>query len=158
MKSFQRILFATDFSEAAEPACTLAINLAREEGAELIVFHAYEDSIPYEGGWYVPDMRPELEWRLKQVPARDAGVPVRRILRRGAPAALIVECADSEQCDLIVIGTHGRTGLAHLLLGSVAESVVRTANCPVLTVRQTAAGRGVSGDVASEATTPCVPV
>ena len=79
--------------------------------------------------------REALAVRLCEVQSPDAKVPVEHRLEEGNPVAEILRVAQESQCDLIVMGTHGRTGLAHLLMGSIAEPVVRKATCPVLVVK-----------------------
>ena len=94
-------------------------------------------------GWvYIPDPRPELASALEE-DANDPSVSVEPVLHPGPPAETIVWYAREHDCDLIVMGTHGRTALKHLLLGSVAEKVVRRAHCPVMTVRHHAADEPV---------------
>ena len=138
------ILAATDFSEAAERAADFARDLSRRFRAQLHLLHVVvilED----------PHIEEEHRHRLEQLVAtgdearrRDlesgsdhqAGLEVTPHMVRGlAPAEVIVETASSTGCELIVVGTHGRRGLSHLFLGSVAERVVRTSKLPVLTVR-----------------------
>lgn len=134
MTGFTHILFATDFSESSELACARAVDLARQCGAKLTVIHAYAEPLMAEGFAYVPDVRPELEAHLARVAEDEPNVDVKRVLLVGTPAETIVEYAREHECDLIVIGTHGRTGLLHMLMGSVAETVVRLAECPVMVV------------------------
>ena len=139
MTGFTNILHPTDFSEASELACERAVDLARQCGAKLTLLHAYANPVAVEGGWALPDPRPELEDALSLVANEDQSLAVVRVLRMGTPAESIIEYAREHNCDLIVMGTHGRTGLSHLLMGSVAERVVRFAPCPVMVVRQQAA-------------------
>ncbi len=136
------ILCPTDFSHDAARALEVATDLARQNDATLLLLHV-ADTLGPEGatfGQVATELQPEghvhrLEGLLRQQLPADAGVPVRFLLREGDPAAEIVGVATSERCDLIVSGTHGRTGLSHLLMGSVAERVVRTSPCPVLVVK-----------------------
>jgi nucleotide-binding universal stress UspA family protein len=134
MTGFTHILHATDFSESSERACAKAVDLARQCGAKLTVIHAYVAPFMSEGFAYVPDVRPELEEQLDHVAEGEPNVEIDRVLRVGTPAETIVDYAREHNCDLIVIGTHGRTGLMHVLMGSVAEKVVRLAACPVMVV------------------------
>lgn len=146
MNSFHKILVPLDFSEHSERAVQLAAELARRYQAPLTLFHVYE-LVPYaapEGhALYTPPppvtgLFEEFERRLQEVKARaiDAGAgEVDTLLREGFVAPQIIELAQEKHFDLIVMGTHGRQGISHLLMGSVAEKVVRTAPCPVLTVR-----------------------
>jgi nucleotide-binding universal stress UspA family protein len=136
---FQTILHPTDFSEPAGAAFRLACSLAREHGARLVVAHVLAPviSIPeLEGMLLAPEeYRDDLAARLRQVKPEDPAVCVEHRLLEGDPARETVRLALELKCDLIVLGTHGRTGLARLVLGSVAEHVLRLAPCPVLTVR-----------------------
>jgi nucleotide-binding universal stress UspA family protein len=136
MAGFKRILHPTDFSEASQLGCVKALELARQCGAKLIVLHAYANPVSVEGMWAVPDPRPELEEALGMIAADEPAFPVERVLRVGTPAETIIAYAQRHNCDLIVMGTHGRTGLSHLLMGSVAEKVIRMAPCPVMVIRE----------------------
>src|SRR5262245_48063345 len=143
----QRILVPTDFSPASEIALQYAIDMARCWGAETHLVHVVDDlsfAPARPGGGYVsavPELRQALVGdacdQLSKATERclAAGVRVSSEVVVGAPARVIVETAASRRTDLIVMGTHGRGALEHLLLGSVAERVVRTAPCAVLTVR-----------------------
>ncbi len=144
--TIKRILYASDFSRASRRAFTLAQESAKAFRAELILFHAYETYVPPMGGGYVsPKMYEEMlnatrtnARRRLQVLARAARgkrLRVSALLVEGPAAASIVRAAKGRRVGLVVLGTHGRTGVTRLLLGSVAERVVRTAPCPVLTVR-----------------------
>lgn len=118
----RELLFATDFSDASAPAGRVAMRMARRHGARLHVLHV----VP-------PVTDPVLSRRALGDLARTLGSDVSR-LRSGAPARQIVAYAGENAIDLIVVGAHGRTGLSRVLLGSVAEAVVRRAPCPVLVV------------------------
>lgn len=144
--TIRRILHASDFSPASRPALKLARELARAFKAELLLFHAVDITVPMgTGEGYVPAKVLEDMWagtrekaehdmtRLAQR-ARTAGVRVATVIGEGPAAAAIVETARRRRAGLIVIGTHGRTGVKRFLLGSVAERVVRTSAQPVLTV------------------------
>jgi nucleotide-binding universal stress UspA family protein len=137
-----RILFPTDFSPASDESLRWATSLARDTGATLLIVHVEEPPMAYGGGeLYVPpveDTRDELLRTLHQVIPLDPRVAFEQKLLVGDPASAIVAAAEKENVDLIVMGTHGRTGLTRLLMGSVAEAVVRKAKCPVLTVKQAA--------------------
>jgi nucleotide-binding universal stress UspA family protein len=146
MITLKNILVATDFSEPSEAALTYGRALARTFTAMLHVVHVVGNvSTTYGVEGYIvstPQLQQELEGAARaHLDARlvDNDQPplsTRRVLiTSNAPAAAIVEYAKREQIDLIVTGTHGRGAVAHLLMGSVAERVVRTAPCPVLTVR-----------------------
>jgi nucleotide-binding universal stress UspA family protein len=139
----QKILFPTDLSGTGDHALELATSLARDSGATLIVAHVEEPPMAYGGGemYYgveEPDRERLTEALSKIVPA-DGEVPCTHKLLIGDPADAIVQLAEAEHVDFIVMGTHGRTGFTRLLMGSVAEAVVRRAPCPVLTVKQPAA-------------------
>lgn len=135
----QTIVCPTDLSPAAEPALQIARSLARDTGAKLILA-AFVPSPPYTVDAYLPladaavlatDMKRELSLLAERV----NDVPVELIVEIGDPGAGIVHVAGETHADLIVMGTHGRTGLARMLMGSVAEYVVRNAPCPVLTIK-----------------------
>src|SRR6266478_3213395 len=144
---FKKILVGTDFSEASDEARRVAIELARRLGAELEIVHVEEPLPAYafaEGALLdLPRLQEEVRtWAERQLEdlargARASGVSTTTAVLLGVPANTIVEAARTERADLIVVGTHGRTGLERVLLGSVAERVVRNAPCAVLTVRQT---------------------
>jgi nucleotide-binding universal stress UspA family protein len=141
MVPFRTILCPTDFSDCAGEAFRLACSLAEVHGARLVVAHVIDVLHGEEGSGGVmvqvrlPDyprrMREALE---RQVPT-NPDLPVEHVLAEGRPADEILRLAKATRCDLLVMGTHGRTGLRRMLLGSVAEQVLRRAPCPVLTVR-----------------------
>lgn len=137
---YKKILFATDFSSASEAALKYATALARDSGAKLIILHVEELPMPYAGGeMYFPETEfpnPELQTILSAVVPSDKNVAYEHKLVLGVPAQDIVQTAIEEQVDLIVLGTHGRTGIKRVLMGSVAESVIRHATCPVLTLKE----------------------
>jgi nucleotide-binding universal stress UspA family protein len=144
-----RILVPTDFSPTSNLAIEYATTLAKWLGASVHLLHVVED--PFVGGALgsevyiasVPGLHMQLvdEAAVKLadlVPAADRDlIKITSEVRVGQPADSICEVAKAEHCDLIVMGTHGRRGVAHLFLGSVAEKMVRVAPCPVLTVRDT---------------------
>lgn len=136
----KRILFPTDFSPASQDALRWATSLARDTGATLLILHVEEPPMAYGGGeMFIASeegTREELRSALVQVVPLDSRVPFEHELAVGDPATAIVEAASAQNADLIVLGTHGRTGLSRLLMGSVAEAVVRKAKCPVLTIKQ----------------------
>ncbi len=137
---FHKILFATDFSPASESALGFATALARDSGALLVIAHIEEMPMPYAGGemyFAQPEYpNPEVRKMLEAVTPPDKSVKFEHRLVLGSAADDIVRVAEEEKADLIVIGTHGRTGLMRVLMGSIAESVMRLAQCPVLTVKQ----------------------
>ena len=147
MIALKNILVATDFSEPSDAALAYGRALARNFNATLHLLHAADNllSASYGVEGFVatlPEMQQEIEdsarQRLNELlidndPDALPGKPV--LVTSNTPAVAIVEYAAREHIDLIVTGTHGRGAVAHLLMGSVAEHVVRTAPCPVLTVR-----------------------
>jgi nucleotide-binding universal stress UspA family protein len=140
----RHILAPTDFSDYSKQALRDALELAQTFGAKLSLLHVLKPS-PYLGEFTPPTMGEDLLSDLKQqasaalarmLPeAQQATIEVTRSVVMGSPSLKIVETAEAEHVDLIVMATHGRTGLSHLLIGSGAERVVRTAPCPVLTMR-----------------------
>jgi universal stress protein A len=141
MQTISRILLATDFSRSSEQALGYAEELARRFGAELVVLHVDEALSTVPGSDLAETRRAAADGELQElaIELRAKDVPARALLRPGLASGEIVATAKAEHADLVVMGTHGRTGLAHALLGSVAERVLRTAPCPVLTVRAPAA-------------------
>ena len=137
----RKILFSTDFSNNSQPALEMATALARDSGAELVVLHVQDLLVDFGGGemyfFAEPDNK-EVTRQLSAVVPTDATVPYQHRLVIGQPGRTILQVADEEGVDMIVMGTHGRTGLSRLLMGSVAEEVVRNAKCPVLTVKSAA--------------------
>lgn len=139
MLPIRTILHPTDFSERARNALAVACAMARDYGARLIVAHVAptpvmgfgQGVIPVEGG-EPPEVR---RAHLDEYAGVHDSLVVEKHLLEGDPASEILRLADDVNCDLIIMGTHGWTGLGRLLLGSVAESVMRRASCPVLTVR-----------------------
>jgi nucleotide-binding universal stress UspA family protein len=138
--AIRRILHPTDFSERCHPAFELACALARDFGAELVVCHVSPPPVLVVGDGAVTEIptgsAEAMLARLKTVTTADPRVTVTHQLLRGDPAAEIVRLAGDAKIDLVVMGTHGRTGLSRLLMGSVAEQVLRKAPCPVLTVKK----------------------
>jgi universal stress protein A len=146
---FQRILCATDFSDTAEAAWEAACELARTHRAELILVHVFTELPVYPEVAVIEVQRvweEQRAWVDKELTDRAAaagghGLTARSLLKTGVAPEGIVEAATEVQADLIVIGTHGRTGLTRLVIGSVAERVVRLAPCPVLCIKPRAAAR-----------------
>jgi universal stress protein A len=142
-----RILVATDFSAASDAALAFARTLASRFGASLHLLHILED--PYVTGAFAPEVYAPPPAGLRESWLRSAEATMAMLVTEADKAAFnittdvvfgpiahtIVERASQIGADLIVMGTHGRGGVAHLLMGSVAERVVRTAGCPVLTTR-----------------------
>ncbi|MFW6085953.1 MAG: universal stress protein [Myxococcota bacterium] len=147
MADLKRILVAVDFSDTSSHALAYAADLASKLGASLDVIHAYQipvyalpDGAVMASADFSTRLSNDLQTELDRVskPYREQGLDVETHLVRGMPHTEIVRRATEEGADLVVVGTHGRTGLEHLLLGSVAERVVRTCPVPVLTVRKPA--------------------
>jgi nucleotide-binding universal stress UspA family protein len=147
---FRAILVTTDFSELGDQAIGHAFRLAADHGAKVVLCHVMETPVtpvPLYAQYYPPDLlTPTMEKQirdearralLERVPAVGelADVPREIVVTRGLPATEIVRVAEECGADLIVISTQGHTGLKHIVLGSVAERVVRHAHCAVLVVR-----------------------
>jgi universal stress protein A len=137
----KKILVATDFSKGSDEALAAAIEVAKRTGAPLELLHVLElgvEQFPFglsyddDRGGLIPWIDRELAHRADD--ATRAGVVSQTKMLMGSPPTEILQRAREIGADLIVIGTHGRRGLAHMVLGSVAEHVVRRAVCPVLTV------------------------
>ncbi len=137
--SSHKIIFPTDFSKCSDAALSQATSLARERGDTLVIVHVEEPPLAYGGGemyYGLPEPDTEgLKQMLERLGPADANVPCERRLITGSPATAICDLAKEEDADMIVMGTHGRTGFSRLLMGSVAEDVMRHAQCPVVTVR-----------------------
>ena len=127
----QKILYATDFSSYSNQAYFHAVALAENHGASLTVLFVLPSN------WSDDDGEDRDYWRqqLEQIRPLDPNIRVRHVLLEGDPAAEIVRFSQDMNMDLIVMGTHGRTGLERLLMGSVAEKVMRQATCSVLVVK-----------------------
>ncbi len=145
MRRMRRILHATDFSGASGPAFAKALELAKQDRARLCLLHVLVPPSPFLGdelpSSYLElqaQARRDAERRLDAVVgrAKKAGVRVESKLVTGATAERIIRHASRWHADVIVIGTHGRTGLGRVFMGSVAERVLQRAPCPVLTVRR----------------------
>jgi universal stress protein A len=147
MARFKRILHPSDFSRASKGAFARAVQLAKDNRAELLVTHVLAMPLPAMAGdgYISPTLYAELESSSRAAAKREldklvtqakkGGARARGMLLEGTPFERISRAARATRSDLIVIGTHGRTGLARLFLGSVASRVLATAPCPVLTVR-----------------------
>ncbi len=135
----KKILLPVDFSTVGEAALQMATSLARDTGAKLIVLHVEEPPMAYGGGelYYglVEPDRTELTRMLHEVKPSDPAIEVVYRMVTGDPATAVVQVAEEEGVDFIVVGSHGRTGLSRLLMGSVAEAIVRKAECNVITVK-----------------------
>jgi nucleotide-binding universal stress UspA family protein len=139
MLPIHTILHPTDFSDHSGVAFRLACALARDYSARLVVLHVSSPPVLIYGEGVIPpqpvDYQDRLEEELHQLQAPDPTIRTDHKMREGDPVDEILAVAEQARADLIVMGTHGRTGLGRLLMGSVAEKVVRRAACPVLTVR-----------------------
>ncbi len=146
MSAIKTILFPTDFSPRSEAAFQLAHDLARDYGAELIVLNVLLPPVIVAEPYPFP-VDHTFEYNnareaLARITSPDSKVTIRHMLREGDPAKEIVQVANDNQVDLVVMGTHGRTGLSRVLMGSVAEQVLRHCSCPVITLRTPAADVG----------------
>lgn len=148
MIRLDRILVPVDFSDSSTSAQKYGVALAERFGSEIHLIHVLQDLValsPEPGlsfpppGEYLQELMESAKRSLANLPSADDGnateQPVIREVIQGAPFLEIIRYAKKHEIDLIVMGTHGRGGLAHVLLGSVAEKVVRKAGCPVLTIR-----------------------
>lgn len=160
MNAIERILVPLDFSPCSNAALEYAIFLAERFDAALHLLHVWEPMHspppdPFlwhgEGAAVLSEFARteagrEIERQLGRLERR--GMRGRGRLESGDPYSRIVQMAEDEKFDLIVMGTHGRTGLAHLISGNVAEKVVRHASCPVMTIRLPDGAHAVAGEVA----------
>lgn len=139
MLSIRKILHPTDYSELSRPAFELACSLARDFDAELIVCHIAPPAITAVDEGVVVEIptgeTEQMTARLEKVKPDTPRIRVTHKLLRGDAAGEIVRLAGDAKVDLIVMGTHGRGGFGRLLMGSVAEAVMRKAACPVVTVK-----------------------
>ena len=145
MKSFKTILYATDFSESSDHAFDYAFSLAKSFDARLVILHVINEPVDLRG-FYVPHISfDKLEEEIEQGAQKlmeqfernnlEGFGNYASIVAPGIPYDEIIKRAESENADLIVLGTHGRTGLDHVLFGSTAEKVVRKSPVPVMTIR-----------------------
>ncbi|HVP66754.1 MAG TPA: universal stress protein [Anaeromyxobacteraceae bacterium] len=142
MAHWRKVGCAVDFSETSRAAMEEAADLAKGSEAELLLIHAFEipgapadmPPPPDSGRATRVELERKLEaWRAEA--ARRSGGAATAVVVEGAPADEVARCARERGVDLLVVGTHGRRGLRHLVIGSVAERLVRVAHCPVLVVR-----------------------
>lgn len=139
----KRVLVPVDFSDTSLRSVAQARAMARQFGGSVVLLHvveisySYADVAVFDQAALERDLREGAEQRLDDLAAgcRAEGVPAETHVRMGRPARVIAEAATEHKADLIVISTHGYTGLKHVLLGSTAENVVRYAPCPVLVLR-----------------------
>lgn len=143
MRPFKKILVPTDFSACAEEAARSALEVAKRFEGAITLLHVYEipavllpEGAILAASATMTDITRGVNEALAAAKKQLTGVPVEARMIEGLPFVEVVRVAKQGDYDLIVMGTHGRTGIKHLLLGSVAERVVRTAPCPVLTVRE----------------------
>lgn len=144
---FKKILFCTDFSEDSHWAFTYALDLAKTYKANLLIFHVTPEPVhPEQLSLYLPpekleelkvSQKKEVDQQLKNHYVKKMGrfKSYQISLKEGEPFLEIIHKAKKDSADLIVMGTHGRTGLDHVIFGSTAEKVVRKSPCPVLTIR-----------------------
>jgi nucleotide-binding universal stress UspA family protein len=142
MMPIHTILHPTDFSEPSAQAFDLACSVARDHGARLLVLHVLDRPRPVYSGVMTPPPPPipvgerkSAQEKLQHIRPPDPQLPIAHRLEEGDPATWILEVARESGCDLIIMATHGRSGLTRLLTGSVTEKVMRSAACPVLTMR-----------------------
>jgi nucleotide-binding universal stress UspA family protein len=140
---YRNIVVATDGSENSQRAISYGVEIAKLSGATVHALYVVDttsfSSIPMDAGWEVmyETLRKEGEKAISEVKKRGevSGVEVREVLLEGHPSNEIIDFAENNNADLIVVGTLGKTGLDRFLLGSVAEKVVRGSKVPVLVVR-----------------------
>jgi nucleotide-binding universal stress UspA family protein len=151
MLPIHKILHPTDLSEQAACAFRIACSLAEDYGATLIVLHVAPEETVSGAFICAPAPSPFLDdiksW-LERLEVTSLPIQIEHRVRQGDPSTEIVQAALDESCDLIVMGSHGRTALERALLGSVAESVLHQAPCPVLTVKAPQNAREKKGNLA----------
>jgi nucleotide-binding universal stress UspA family protein len=137
--NIKTILHPTDFSAASRYALELAYSLARDHGARVVLLNVVEP--PFYGSeplmpiTTLPDLRSEAENWFATLPTPKEDIETMQVIAEGDPVREILRVATEEHADFIVLGTHGRTGFQRLLMGSVAENVIRKAMCPVVAVK-----------------------
>ena len=138
--TIEKILVPIDFSDHSQSVLKVAESMARSERAELILAHVVEPVQPIATTAPYPHVETAMvdanRDKLHSISPSDPSTSFKHCLKQGSAGKGIVEIAEEERVDLIVMGTHGRRGLSRLLMGSVAEDVVRHAPCPVLTLKQ----------------------
>jgi universal stress protein A len=148
MKSFRSILCPTDFSKGSQQAFQMACAIARDQGARVVVLHVVPKSAPVTGSGDryalgkaehteqdLAVYQREMEKKLQGLQDPGGKVSVDQVLKQGEPTAIILQAVEQHPCDLIVMGTHGRSEQQRKALGSVAEEVMRQARCPVLLLK-----------------------
>ena len=134
--SDRKILVPVDFSDQSAAALEYASAFAKDYGAELLIVHVIEPVIQDLEGIEPIEAVEGLQAALRDVRPKDESIGYSHRMLDGPPADAILRLAEEESVEMIVMGTHGRTGFKRLIMGSVAEEVVRKAACPVLTLRQ----------------------
>ncbi|PLX80936.1 MAG: universal stress protein [Desulfuromonas sp.] len=145
MNKFRNVLFATDFSECSEAAFSYAISLAKTYQAHLVILHVINEPVDLRG-FYVPhisfdqleeEVRAGAEKMMEKFCSTHLGdfSDYQTFVEPGIPYDTVIKKAGAINADLIVLGTHGRTGLDHVLFGSTAEKIVRKSPIPVMTIR-----------------------
>ena len=145
MSRIRRILHPTDFSKASSAAYRRAVDLAKANRSELLLVHVLAPLVPMGDGYMSPKTYDDMAAAQRAYgqkhldalirPAKQSGVRVSGLLLEGLAHERIAQAARSKKADLVVMGTHGRTGFSRLFLGSVASRVLAVSPCPVLTVR-----------------------
>jgi len=145
MKPFKRILVATDLTPASRSAVSEAVELAKENEAELMIAHVCQTPSISQASAIAPRVYDEWSRNVKEAAqeqlqpileeARKEGIHAAALVLFGEPYEAIVEAAQKNNADLVILGTHGRKGVSRFFLGSVASRVISTAPCPVMTVR-----------------------
>jgi universal stress protein A len=141
---FKKIVCPVDFSEFTDEIIEYAVSIAKEYDAELHLLHVIPNLnyfTPYES-FLTPENLVAMERNIEKEIEKDfqkiikkIPIPVTKVIRTGVTFVEIVDYIKTEKIDLVVMGTHGRSGFEHILLGSVAEKIIRRSPCPVLTVR-----------------------
>lgn len=139
MWQIQRIIVPVDYSDCSRAALEYGLRIADQVGGTVDVLHVsnvppFLEDIPSFDLWSFPRTEPEMKAFLATIEIPES-VHLNSRFEVGDPEQVILRLATAERYDLIVMGTHGRTGMSHLLIGSIAENIVRTAPCPVVTVR-----------------------
>ena len=148
MIKMEQILVATDFSSCAQAALRQAVYLAKKLKGRITLLHVFDSPFPYPAHpslraypqvlQWIQDFKQDEKKKLEAIveKVRQEGIDVTPVFKEGSPSSDVVLAAQELKADLIVLGTQGRSGLPHFLMGSVAEAVSRSAPCPVLVVRE----------------------
>ncbi len=134
---FKRILCPVDFSEYSDAANQYSTLFAKASGATIVYFHVWIPDAPYGSYVHLDVTKEQLadKERLEQIKPTDPNVKAEYVIEFGDPAQCVVDYAKDHEIDLIIMPTHGRTGISRALMGSVTEAVVRRAECPVLAIK-----------------------